>query len=703
MVKRTIIYFIFLLASINICYAQPTDSLKQILTHSEGHRRIEILHELILSVWLNYPEQGMVYGKEALELSNSLNDSTNISKSLRLLAGVRYYKGDYNKSLDLNLQALKIAEIINDSILINSGYNNIGLLYYNLGSYQSALEFLLKARANKERASQINGLPTTLNNIGLVYERISNFEMARKYFFEALVIAQKQNIKNQIVYSQNNIGSTYLRENNFVAAKKYFTKSLILADKIENFNWGAVSLRGLGEVLVHNQQFDSAIINYQKALDASKNIDDKKGISEAYYLFSKVEYLKGNSQQAIEYLKKGHAIAKKIEIRQQMLENLKLYIKIYQGVMDQDKIIEYQEAYLKLKDSLFQDVVTRNLNLVPIKIKEEEDRLKIPKQQAEIRRKDFNNNVLLMILLFATPLIVVLIILILKNVSKNNKLTLYNNEILSQKEELEKAKYLIHEQKNELEILNVDLSHTVDRRTNELKDANEELRITYLELDNLIYKSAHDIRGPLLRLIGVCNLALMEVEEKKAIEYFKMIDKASKRLNNTVDKLKVITELNHKKTVSEPIDFLSIINHNLDQNKYIEGLEDITLESDIEKNLTFNSDPAVIDLIIFNMIQNAVQLLKVSNISSKKIKIGIKKDADHLIMNFDIENIDSIIGQHEDFYKILAKDDDVNQSLGIGLYTVKQCVQKLGGKLLLLGDIIQATHFVVNLPLLKKQ
>lgn len=701
MPKKVVIYFFFLTASINICYGQATDSLKQVLNNTEGHKRIETLHQLILSVWLNYPEQGMQYGQEALELSINLNDSTNISKSLRLLAGVRYYKGDYDKSLDLNFQALEIAELIQDSVLINNGFNNIGLLYYNLGSYQSALEFLLRAKAMKERNNEVYGLSTTLNNIGLIYERILNYEMARKFFFEALSISQTQKNNNQIVYSQNNIGITFLREKNFVVAKQYFVKSLKLANRIENINWGAVSLRGLGEVLVNSQQYDSAIFYYQKSLDASKSIDDKKGMAEVYYLFSMVEYLKGNSQQAIGYLEMGNEYAKKIELRQQLLDNLLLYIKIYRGVNNSKKVIEYQEAYVRLKDSLFQDVVTRNLNLVPIKIKEEEERLKVPMQQAEIRRKDFTNNVLLMILIIATPLILVLIILIRKNISKNSKLTIYNKEVLSQKEELENAKHLISEQKNELVIHNIDLSQKVDKRTSQLKDVNEELRVTYQELDNLIYKSAHDIRGPLLRLKGICNLALMEIDDKKSIEYFKMVDKATKRLNNTVDKLKIITELNVKDVVLEPVDFLSIIDENLEQNQYIEGLENIAVETNIQDGLIFNSDPSVIDLIIFNMVQNAVQLVKGLKIESKKLVVGIKEESDCLVMTFDIENIDFELDQNNDFYQKISKDTEENHVISIGLYTVKQCVQKLGGELFLLGDIIQATRFTIHLPILK--
>lgn len=707
--------FILLITAITIgsVTAQDSDSLKQELNKLEGYNRIPVLHELILSVWLNYPDQGMLYGYEALEISKAHNDSTNISKSLRLLAGVHYYKGDYDASLDFNLQALEIGQLLKDSVLINNGYNNIGLLYYNLGSYQSALEFLLRALDIKEKLGEKYGLPTTLNNIGLVYEKVLNFNMARKYFFEALSLSKSENRQDQIVYSQNNIGTTYLRQGNEVAAKQYFERSLKLAETIGNINWGAASCRGLGQVLEKNGNYDSSKYYYQKSLEASKSIDDKQGMAEVYYLFSKLANRQNDNLKALEYLDKGHNISNKLGIRQQLLDNLSLYVKIYGDIDNKNKIIEYQDAYTHLKDSLFQDVVSRNLALVPIKIKEEQERLKVSKQQAEISKKDFTNTVLLLILIIATPIIIVLILLIRNNVSTNRKLTGYNTEVLSQKEEietqkevlefnnkeLESAKNLIDAQKNELEILNRELSKTVDIQTSELKHANEELRVINLELDNLIYKSSHDIRGPLVRLMGVCNLALMEVKDEKAIEYFRMLDKAAKRLNNTVDKLKIVSELDRKEIVNSKINFLLLIKQNLDQNKYIEGLENVEVETEIAENLAFYSDPSVIDLILFNMIQNAVQLLKSAKSESKKLKVKIDKNESLLKMTFDIENIELVINEEDGFFKMLSKDDDSNQNFGIGLYTVKQCVQKLGGELLLVGDALKATRFTINLPL----
>ena len=167
--RKPAIYCAILICSIVNVFGQNADSLKHLLSGTSGKERVDILHELIINVWHNYPAQAMSYGTEALEISRKIQDSIYISKSLRLIAGVHYYKGDFENSLEYNLKALEMGEALNDSTLINNGYNNIGLLYYNLGSYQIALEYLLRSLDIKRRRNETYGYSTTLNNVCLLY------------------------------------------------------------------------------------------------------------------------------------------------------------------------------------------------------------------------------------------------------------------------------------------------------------------------------------------------------------------------------------------------------------------------------------------------------------------------------------------------------------------------------------------------------
>lgn len=56
----------------------------------------------------------MAYREGALELSKALGNKRSVSKSLRLIAGVYYYRGDYETCLEVNLEALDLALELQD-------------------------------------------------------------------------------------------------------------------------------------------------------------------------------------------------------------------------------------------------------------------------------------------------------------------------------------------------------------------------------------------------------------------------------------------------------------------------------------------------------------------------------------------------------------------------------------------------------------
>lgn len=654
---RTTINAAILLLSLS-GFAQA-DSLILTMESKEGVERIDILHQIVIDLWLNYPQRAMTYGQEALALSQQLEDSSMISKSLRLIAGVHYYKGDYDQSLEYNERAFQLAIALKDSTLINNGYNNIGLLYYNLGSYQTALEYLLRSKTIKNKIGETYGLSTTLNNIGLVFERVYDYKQAREYFEEAYEEAVKIDDLDHTLYSINNIGITYMKEGNLDEAMKYFRRGLRMGEEIENINWGAVSARGIGEVYMLKGEKDSVDYYLQKSLLASQSIDDKKGMSEVYYLFAKNALENGDAISALDYVEKCDGWAKQIQIRQQQLDNLKLYSTIFSVLGDSNKEKEYLGKYIELRDSLFQDVVTRNLGLIPLKIKEEQDRFKLSSQQIEIQNQLITNQLFTFIIIITVPLLIVMIILLRKNDKKNKELQ-KNNEELKHTQKL----LITSEKMASLGVLAAGVGHEINNPLNFIKNGIEAL---------------------------TKKLEGNEDEELKT--YFKIVNEGVDRATNIVKSLSHFSRkgpsVDEKCNIHEIIENCLLILHNKIRNK----VRVITNFTSLGAELRGNEGR--LHQAIMNIIANAEQAI----VEEGTLEITTRRKEEHMEIwiEDDGEGIpeENLMKISDPFFTTKAP----GEGTGLGLFITFSIIEEHNGTIEVNSNPGEGTKFIITLPL----
>jgi signal transduction histidine kinase/Flp pilus assembly protein TadD len=643
----------------SLCLYGQSDSLLELVESSDGREKIEALHNVILDSWLNYPDKAMQYGEEAFELSKKLGDSTLISKSLRLIAGVYYYKGDYDHSLEYNRRALGLAILLKDSSLMNNGYNNIGLLYYNLGSYQVALEYLLRAKSIKEKIGETYGMATTLNNIGLIFDRLGEYEEARKFFNLAYSAASGINRKDDQLYALNNVGLTYLKQNNFEAAMSHFRRGEQLSKQIDNINWGAVSLRGIGGVFLEKGELDSAYHYFQKSLNNSQIIDDKKGIAEANYFLARHALRLSRHEDAIRFLDNGDNKAKQMQLRQQQLENLKLYASIYASIGDTNLENKYLNKYINLRDSLFQDVVSRNLNLIPLKLKEEEDRFRLSEQQVKIQNQVITNQLFTFIIIITVPLLIIMIILLRKNDKKNKKLQ-ENNEELKRTQKL----LITSEKMASLGVLAAGVGHEINNPLNFIKNGIEALA-----------KKLEDSKD----------------EELKS--YFRIVNEGVDRATNIVKSLSHFSRKgpssDERCNIHEIIENCLLILHNKIRNR-IRVITNFTSQgADLKGN------EGRLHQAMMNIIANAEQAIKEEG--TIEITTRKKDDMMEIWVEDDGEGIpeENLLKISDPFFTTKAP----GEGTGLGLFITFSIIEEHNGHIDVKSSPHEGTKFIIQLPL----
>ncbi|MCA6073787.1 tetratricopeptide repeat-containing sensor histidine kinase [Fulvivirga sedimenti] len=651
-------------------------------------------------------DSAIFHARQSKALAEKINDSLLIVRSAYALGFLFKERGNYQVAQNYYLESLKIAEgHKNDfsySERVKSIYNGLGLAYYNDGIYQEALRAyfksidIRKAEINEGLSRKDANLGLSYTNLGLVYYKLGDLERAIDYQHQALKEYIDVNA-NDLAENYVNLGLAYSQMVNY--AKRYegdYSEKMIIDSAIYYFqkanlrceyfeecspNTQFEMFNGLGLVYEKIDLIDSSLYYLNKAGEAFPSAPNRVIV---LHNKSQVELNKKNYSESIYFADQAQLIIDSAELKSLKPTNYYLFAEIYEKQKNYKKAYKYYRSYDSLDQLLFNEKVLSGTKSLEIEYAESSNLQQIREQKSKIKEQEKS--------LLLSAIIIGLISFI--------GIILYRNNLQRKKanNQLFQANKIIEEQNQQLKNMNNVLEERVRERTKELKTANVALKQSNMELDNFIYKTSHDIRGPLATLQGICNVALMDVQDAKSIDYLQKLGKTASRLNEILSKLLVINQINNSVISQDPIDFELIVDHVVQDNRKTNAA-DIAVIKEINPQMKFLSDHDLIKIIIANLVNNAFKFYNQSSRVESFVKIGIDSDR----INLNISIVDNGIGIDEQvgdkIFEIFSKASEMSDSAGLGLYLVKLSVEKLKGRIILKRTREGYTEFKVKIPL----
>ena len=245
---------------------------------------------------------------------------------------------------------------------------------------------------------------------------------------------------------------------------------------------------------------------------------------------------------------------------------------------------------------------------------------------------------------------------------------------------------------------NVKLEQEVRKRTQEIRDANEKLQKVVDELDMFIYKTAHDIRGPLARLMGLTNVALLDVQEPLALDYISKLSKESIHLNNILARLSTIYEINHAELRKEVIRPEEVVRQVVSELEKTEGFKEMKLEIFTHGDLNLISDSKLLGFVLKNLIENAIRFRKVPTVPQAAIRVYFSQSVQYFLIRILDNGIGISPADAMVIFDMFSRAAGVHKTTGLGLYMTKLSVEKLGGTISLITENAGQTEFRIELP-----
>lgn len=262
---------------------------------------------------------------------------------------------------------------------------------------------------------------------------------------------------------------------------------------------------------------------------------------------------------------------------------------------------------------------------------------------------------------------------------------------------LANAQLTIAGQNDELKNVNQNLEKKVDERTKELQLAYQNLLATKNELDTFIYRSSHDIKGPLLRLLGLCNVALIDVKDKTSITYFKMLEKEIYVTNRILQKLIVYYYVKNAEVNVEKLSLSSVLNKVVESLQRIEGHDQIRIMIDETVNLTIDSDAYLIETALHNVLENAITYRRNSD---ARVHIAVNKTNGHynISVSDNGKGISKDVSKH--IFEMFYRGSEYSPGAGLGLFITNLALKKINSSISFQQK--DETVFTISVPAIVK-
>jgi two-component system sensor histidine kinase/response regulator len=235
----------------------------------------------------------------------------------------------------------------------------------------------------------------------------------------------------------------------------------------------------------------------------------------------------------------------------------------------------------------------------------------------------------------------------------------------------------------------------------ELKQRNLDLEKAYEELDKFVYSASHDLRAPLMSVLGIVNLALMEENVVSQNEYLDLIKQSIKKLDIFI--INIIDYYKNARGVPTivPIDFQELVNDVTEAIKFMPEYENIQMITNITQTGVFESDVMKLRIIFNNLITNAVKFQDTRKDVSF-IKLTIHATPKNTLITFEDNGLGIKKDDLEKIFKMFYRAGATNSGSGIGLYIVHEAINKLEGQIKVTSTLGEGSIFEINIPSVNK-
>lgn len=237
----------------------------------------------------------------------------------------------------------------------------------------------------------------------------------------------------------------------------------------------------------------------------------------------------------------------------------------------------------------------------------------------------------------------------------------------------------------------------VEQLADQLTKKNKELEKTNNELDRFVYSASHDMRAPLATLQGLINVAKVSGKPEDYPLFFELM---SKRIDDLEGFIKDVTD--YSRNARQQLNLQHINLYNLVDNivknfAFLATKNGVKINLEIPPDLTILTDKQRLTVVFNNLLANAIKYYN-PNIADRFVTITAHQQGKSCQVVFKDNGLGIDLQYADKIFDMFYRATEESTGSGLGLYIVKETLDRLGGYVTFVSESLKGSEFKVTLP-----
>lgn len=410
---------------------------------------------------------------------------------------------------------------------IATSYNNLGITHSIRGDYGAGLDYFIKALRIREELNDITGVSSTLTNIARVFHYQHNFEMALEYTNKSLELHDKTNDSLGLAHAYISLAEIYHTMNENSKALETIEKARNISAQTRNENlegWALVKMAG---VLESEKKYNEGLATCLLAKGKIDGTQDLFTTIELYQTIGSIYSGMGNAVEARKHLCHAMKMADKGKDSKGSISSRMKLSNMFRQFKEFDSAFHYMDDYARLNAEVFNTETSREIMTLEKIYQQEKTNKLLELKNQKIQAQSIVITIISLLLLVTATLGFVIYRYYREKKKSAMALEELNHEINQKHEEIVVKSEELASANEEIKRINGSLEQEVMIRSQKIEQQNKKL-IDYA------YFNAHNVRGPLARILGLSYLMERESTVSQIREYNAYLLVAATELDNVI-------------------------------------------------------------------------------------------------------------------------------------------------------------------------